>query len=100
MKHVIQRIAMILAIVCLGGATAFAQQVKGTVKDGAGYPVIGASVLVDGTTNGTVCDLDGNFELTVPNPDATLNISSIGYKTVVIALGGRTWIEVVLEEDG
>lgn len=99
MKHLIHRIAMILAIVCLGGAVAFAQQVKGTVKDGAGYPVIGASVLVDGTTNGTVCDLDGNFELTVPNPDATLNISSIGYKTVVIALEGRTWIEVVLEED-
>ena len=99
MKHLIHRIAMILAIVCLGGAVAFAQQVKGTVKDGSGYPVIGASVLVDGTTNGTVCDLDGNFELTVPNPDATLNISSIGYKTVVIALEGRTWIEVVLEED-
>lgn len=63
MKHLLQRIALIAAIVCLSGAAAFAQQVSGTVKDVSGNPVIGAAVMVDGTSIGTTSDLDGNFTL-------------------------------------
>lgn len=79
---------MILAIMCLSCASAFAQQVKGTVKDSAGEPVLGASVLVEGTTNGTVVDFDGSFVLNGVSRDAVLIVSSLGYKTVKIPAGG------------
>ena len=49
MKHLTYRIALIFAIMGLSCASAFAQQVKGTVKDSAGEPVIGAAVVVEGT---------------------------------------------------
>ena len=61
---------------------AFAQStVKGSVKDASGEPIIGASVLINGTSNGTVTDLDGNFSLSV-QPGQTLTISYIGYSPV------------------
>ena len=59
MKHLTYRIALIFAIMALSCANAFAQQVQGTVKDAFGQPVIGAAVVVEGTTNGTTVDLDG-----------------------------------------
>ena len=52
MKHLIRRVALILAILGLSCASAFAQQVKGTVRDEAGEPVIGAAVLIKGTNAG------------------------------------------------
>ena len=52
MKHLTYRIALIFAIMGLSCASAFAQQVKGTVKDSAGEPVIGAAIVVEGTTTG------------------------------------------------
>lgn len=55
------------------------QSVSGTIKDPVGEPVIGASILEKGTTNGTITDFDGNFTLNVA-PGATLVISYIGYK--------------------
>lgn len=65
-----------------GGASAIAQQnrkqVKGTVTDSFG-PVIGASVVVKGTTNGVITDMDGNFTLQVP-VGATIVISYVGIK--------------------
>ena len=64
---------------------AFAQQiaVKGHVKDTTGEPVIGANVLVKGTTNGTITDFDGNFMLNVPK-DAILSVSFVGYKSAEV----------------
>ena len=61
---------------------AFAQQitVNGVVQDVQGEPIIGANILVKGTSNGTITDLDGNFQLTT-DADATLVISFIGYQT-------------------
>ena len=53
-------------------------KVSGIVKDATGEPVIGASVVEKGTTNGTVTDLDGNFNLTVAS-NSTIVISFIGY---------------------
>ena len=99
MKHLTYRIALIFAIMALSCANAFAQQVKGTVKDSAGEPVIGAAVVVEGTTNGTVVDLDGNFvfDTAVPS-DAVLVVTSIGYKTARVPVGGGS-LNIVLEED-
>ena len=72
---------------------------KGIVKDDFGESVIGASVLQKGTTNGTVTDLDGNFTLTVPNKNAVLVISFIGYLTQEITVGNQTHFNVLLKED-
>ena len=99
MKHLTYRIALIFAIMGLSCANAFAQQVKGTVKDSAGQPVIGAAVVVEGTTNGTTVDLDGNFVFNSPVPaDAVLVVSSIGYETVKVP-AGKGIVDVILKED-
>lgn len=99
MKHLIHRFALILAILGLSSAAAFAQQVKGTVKDAAGEPVIGAAVMVQGTTIGAVTDLDGAYVLQGVPSGAVLVASSIGYQTQNAAVGGRAVIDFILEED-
>lgn len=71
--------------------------VSGTVSDQAG-PVIGASVIEKGTTNGTMTDNDGHFTLTV-SKGAVIEISSIGYKTQEITVGAQTNFTVTLSED-
>ena len=98
MKHLTYRIALIFAIMALSCANVFAQQVKGTVKDASGQPVIGAAVVVEGTTNGTTSDLDGNFVLNAVPADATLVVSSIGYRTAYVPVGGGS-LNIILEED-
>ncbi|MGN0036509.1 MAG: SusC/RagA family TonB-linked outer membrane protein [Bacteroidaceae bacterium] len=70
----------------------------GNVKDKSGEPVIGASVLEKGTTNGTITDFDGNFSLKVSGKHA-LVISYIGMKTQEISVKGKTKINVTLEDD-
>lgn len=77
---------------------AFAQQiaVKGHVKDTTGEPVIGANVLVKGTTNGTITDFDGNFMLNVPK-DAILSVSFVGYKSAEVKVAST--VMVTLEDD-
>ena len=87
-----------LVIMGAGLVSAHAQQVKGTIKDASGQPVIGAAVLVQGTTRGTTTDVDGSF-LVNAGPDAVLDISSIGYIGRSILVGGRSEIDIVLEED-
>ena len=78
--------AVLMAFLLMTGMTAFAQvAVQGTVTDAAnGEPIIGASVLEIGTTNGTITDFDGNFSITV-KPGAKLSISYMGYKTQELA---------------
>ena len=64
-----------------GDIVAVAQQTKtvtGVVKDAAGEPIIGANIVVKGTTNGTVTDLDGNFTLQCP-PNAVLVVTYVGF---------------------
>lgn len=73
-----------------------AQTVSGLVVDASGEPVIGASVVEKGTTNGSITDTDGKFTLTV-KPGATLKISYVGYQTQEVK-ASRT-MKVVLKED-
>ncbi len=74
--------------------------VSGNVTDAeTGEALIGATVVVKGTTNGTVTDLDGNYRLTVEDPETTLEFSYIGYETVAIPLNGRTSVDVALNLD-
>lgn len=76
-----------------------AQNVRGTVKDPDGFPVIGASVFVTGTQNGTVTDADGAYALSNVSSSATLQYSCIGYTTKDVQVAGRAVIDVILEEE-
>lgn len=89
----------LVMVLCLS-FPALAQKitVSGTVSDPAGEPLIGASVLVQGTTTGGQTDFDGNFTLQV-NPNATLVISYVGYHTQEVPVNGQTTINVVLQEN-
>ena len=83
----------------MGVGTAFAQntQVKGNVVDETGLPVIGASVIVKGTTIGIVTDFDGNFTLEVPADGKELEISYIGMEKQTVKVAPN--ISVVLKND-
>ena len=73
--------------------------VNGKVVDSLGEAIIGASVLVEGTTNGSITDIDGNFTIAEVAPNATLVVSYIGYKTQNVAVKGQTMFNLVLRED-
>lgn len=70
----------------------------GVVRDAAGEPIVGASVIVKGTSNGANTDLDGTFSLKNVKAGATLRVSYIGYKAVEVKWNGGP-LDVVLEED-
>ena len=74
------------------------KKVSGVVTDNTGEPILGANVVVKGTTEGTVTDMDGKYTLDVPN-NATLSISFIGYTTKEVKVGNLSVINVVLEEE-
>lgn len=94
---------VLFAITCiLFALSSMAQNitVSGTVVDGVhgNEPMIGANVMIKGTTQGTITDLDGQFTLSVPK-NATLVITSVGYKTQEVPVAGKTFLQVVLTED-
>ena len=88
-------------VLCTLSLCTFAQTtVTGRVMDGASNEsAIGASVLVVGTTVGTITDFDGNFTLEVPDGKFILQVSMVGFKTQVINIRGKERIEVTLMED-
>lgn len=95
------RIIQMLLLLCLSlpfQAMAQKQSVTGTIVEVNGEPVIGATVLEKGTSNGTSSDLDGKFVLNV-DPKGTLIISYVGYATQEIPVKGRSVINVTLKED-
>lgn len=70
-------------------------RVEGKVQDEKGEPIIGASVMVKGTTMGVITDIDGNFTLTAPSNQSTLEISYIGYKKAQVKAASK--VTVVLK---
>ncbi len=81
--------------------TSSSQQKKtitGTIVDPSGMPVIGANVMVKGTTNGTITDMDGKFSLEVAS-GATLMVSYIGFANQEIKIGNQTVLSITLKED-
>ena len=89
---------MMLSAVLLLGAAAEARVVTGVVTDQTGETIISASVVVKGTTIGTVTDFDGNYSVDVPDGATELQFSYIGMKTQDVAITGDV-INVVLSED-
>lgn len=87
----------------LAGLTALQAQsvITGTVMDDEGIPLIGASILAQGTTSGTVADIDGNFTLNIPANVERIVVSYTGFATEVIPLvGGQSKYSIVLANDG
>lgn len=74
-------------------------QIKGVVIDVNGEPVIGASVMLKSTGNGTITDVDGNFTLSAIPANGILQVSFVGYKTLEIPVKGQTSFKFTLEED-
>ena len=101
-NHAFAAIARKLSlVVCFLAVSVFAfaqQRVTGTVTDANGEPVIGASVIVEGTTTGTTTGVDGTFTITAPEK-ANLVVAYLGYKDQTVAVAGKTSINVQLVED-
>ena len=92
-----------LSLLLLGFACSltFAQEitVTGTVSSEAEGPIPGVNIVIAGTTQGAVTDVDGNYSITVPGPDAVLVFTSIGYASQNVTVGNQTTINIVLTED-
>ncbi|MCB0592550.1 MAG: TonB-dependent receptor [Lewinellaceae bacterium] len=80
------------------GASAQSMTVSGTVTDEAGEPLIGASILVQGTTTGTITDIDGTYSLNVEK-GATMVVSYTGYAAQTIEVGNQTTIDITMQPD-
>ncbi len=83
----------------MASASAFWQEraIEGTVKASSGEALPGVSIVIKGTSNGTVTDSDGNFRINISNPSSVLVFSYIGYISQEISVGDRTRIDVSLE---
>ena len=98
-KSIMARVAAVAAmlLVC---ASLFAQNitVKGTVTDASGEPIVGAAVMIKGTTNGVTTDLDGHYAINVSS-NATLRFTALSYADQDVPVRGRATINVSLVED-
>lgn len=96
--RVIRMIVLLMACVWGGVQAQEPNVVKGTVTDTNGTPLIGVSILVKGTTNGVVSDLNGSFSVSARTGE-TLSFSYVGYITQEILLGKETLLKIVMQED-
>jgi TonB-linked SusC/RagA family outer membrane protein len=92
----------LLTTFCFFSLCLFSQErdIKGSVADKeSGMPLLGVNVIIEGTTQGTTTDFDGNFILASVQKDATLVFSYLGFKTLKIKVAGQTQFDVQLESD-
>lgn len=73
--------------------------VTGMVTDSNGEPLIGVSILVKGTSNGTITDMNGNYKITAANKNAVLVFSYIGYRAQEVALNEQSTVNIIMSED-
>ena len=75
------------------------KSIKGHVSDSKGEALIGVNVVEAGTTNGTVTDIDGNFNLQLTTNNSKINFSYIGFKNITVVVGDRVTVDIVIEEE-
>ena len=86
-------------VFCALGFTIAQRTISGTViDDPKGVPMVGASVIVKGTTTGTVTDVDGKYSLSVPTGSATLVFGFVGYQSQEVTLGASNVVDITLSE--
>ncbi|WP_235296891.1 SusC/RagA family TonB-linked outer membrane protein [Portibacter marinus] len=88
----------IVAFLVMIGAATGQREITGTVTDISGVPLIGANVTVQGTTNGTITDIDGTYTLSVADAATTLVFSYTGFETQEVLIDNQSTIDVVLSE--
>lgn len=99
-KKTIHYIALLMAMFLTGALTANAERVRGNVTDDTGEPLIGATVMVVGTTGGTATDIDGNYSIDVPDIKKNeLKFSYVGMQPQTVKVNGRKEINVVMKSD-
>ncbi|WP_289004748.1 TonB-dependent receptor [uncultured Parabacteroides sp.] len=87
-----------LLLLCTVGAMGQKRSITGVVVDMTGEPIIGASIVEIGTTNGTVTDIDGKFSLSVPT-NGKIQISYVGYKPETLTIKNQTVLQIKMAED-
>lgn len=90
---------LLLFVFCIPSIGAQEKTLSGTVIDEQNEPMIGVSVAIKGTTNGTITDIDGKFSLNNSNPDAVLVFSFVGYTPVEMKVAGKTHFDIQMKED-
>ncbi len=94
-----KRLLLLMSMVLLAISSALAQRtITGSVKDDKGEAMIGASVVVKGTTTGSITDIDGKFSLNVPKDATVIVVSFTGFTTQEIAIGASNIFDVTLAE--
>lgn len=91
----------LLLLLCLCSASGFGQiRITGKVTDAeSGDPLVGANILIKGTSNGAAADIDGNYQLEVTDANAVLTVSYTGYVLQEINVAGRTNVDILLQTD-
>lgn len=98
-KQTVSRmLAFVFALIVPILVSAQEVSIRGVVKDNSGSPLPGVNVIVEGTTNGTITNMDGQYQIKAPS-DATLTFSFIGFDNQSQPINGRQVIDVVLEEE-
>ncbi|MDR0232396.1 MAG: TonB-dependent receptor [Dysgonamonadaceae bacterium] len=93
-------LGIILCVLQASTQPVYAQKtVSGTIIDETNMPLIGVTVMIKGTTTGTISDIDGNYSISVPNNNAILQYSFIGYITQSITVGNQSVINITMKED-
>ncbi|WP_020534711.1 SusC/RagA family TonB-linked outer membrane protein [Lewinella cohaerens] len=94
-----KKLSLVLSLVLFAVSFAIAQRtVSGTITDDGGEPLIGASILVKGTSSGTVTDIDGSYSLEVPDGSTTLVVSYTGFETREVAVGASNLLDITMSE--
>jgi TonB-linked SusC/RagA family outer membrane protein len=100
MKKMFTKLGFSALLMILIQSFAISQQsISGVITSTDGEPVIGANVIVKGTTVGTITDVDGNFSLNVPEGATILEVSYLGYMTQELVIADNTYGAVVMSED-
>lgn len=101
MRNLYKRLGLTLGLILLMASVVFAQErtVSGTVTDETGSTMPGVNVLIKGTALGTATDADGKFAISIPNDNATLVFSFVGYANAEVVVGSRSTINIQLTAD-
>ena len=97
-RKLFKKLCFMLIAIFMVSAVWAQQSITGTVVDDGGEPLPGVTVIIQGTTTGTVTNIDGVYTLSVPT-DATLLFSFVGMKTITESVNGRSSINVTMEQD-
>ncbi len=100
MKKLITRLGLIAIAICFIQTISFSQQtISGVIVDSSDEPIIGASIIIVGTTTGTISDIDGSYSLNVPDGATQIEVSYIGYGTQTINIADGNFANIVMADD-